>query len=131
MAPHSSTLDWKIPWMQEPGRLQSMRLLRVGHDCSDLAVAALLLPPIPPSIRVFSNESTRRMRCPKYWSFSPVPHVPRLPPAQKDLREQKAFSKDSEHSGSWMGEQGQQTLLQSYGASRTTLSKHPLYGGVS
>ena len=30
----------------------------------------LFLPPIPPSIRVFSNESTRRMRWPKYWSFS-------------------------------------------------------------
>ena len=30
----------------------------------------LLLPPIPPSIRVFSNESTLPMRCPKYWSFS-------------------------------------------------------------
>ena len=32
MAPHSSTLAWKIPWMEEPGRLQSMRLLGVGHD---------------------------------------------------------------------------------------------------
>ena len=32
MAPHSSTLAWKIPWMEEPGRLQSMRLLRVGND---------------------------------------------------------------------------------------------------
>ena len=32
MAPHSSTLVWKIPWMEEPGRLQSMRSLRVGHD---------------------------------------------------------------------------------------------------
>ena len=32
MAPHSSTLAWKIPWMKEPGRLQSMGLLRVGHD---------------------------------------------------------------------------------------------------
>ena len=30
----------------------------------------LLLPPIPPSLRVFSNESTLRMRWPKYWSFS-------------------------------------------------------------
>ena len=30
----------------------------------------LLLPPIPPSIKVFSNESTLRMRWPKYWSFS-------------------------------------------------------------
>ena len=32
MAPHSSTLAWKIPWMEEPGRLQSMGLLRVEHD---------------------------------------------------------------------------------------------------
>ena len=31
MASHSSTLAWKIPWMNEPGRLQSMGLLRVGH----------------------------------------------------------------------------------------------------
>ena len=32
MAPHSSTLTWKIPWTEETGRLQSMGLLRVGHD---------------------------------------------------------------------------------------------------
>ena len=32
MAPHSSTLAWKIPWMEEPGRLQSVGLWRVGHD---------------------------------------------------------------------------------------------------
>ena len=32
MAPHSSTLAWKTPWMKESGRLQSMGLLRVGHD---------------------------------------------------------------------------------------------------
>ena len=32
MAPHSSTLAWKIPWMEGPGRLQSMRSPRVGHD---------------------------------------------------------------------------------------------------
>ena len=32
MASHSSTLAWKIPWMEEPGRLQSMGLLGVGHD---------------------------------------------------------------------------------------------------
>ena len=41
MAPHSSTLGWKIPWMEEPGRLQSMGSLRVGHDLSDLAAAFL------------------------------------------------------------------------------------------
>ena len=42
----------------------------------------LLLPPIPPSIRVFSHESTLRMRCPKYRSFSfsiiPSKEIPRL-----------------------------------------------------
>ena len=42
----------------------------------------LLLPPIPPSIRVFSNESTLHMRWPKYWSFSfsisPSKVIPRL-----------------------------------------------------
>ena len=32
MAPHSSTLAWKIPWMEEPSGLQSMGSLRVGHD---------------------------------------------------------------------------------------------------
>ena len=32
MAPPSSTLAWKIPWTEEPGRLQSMGLLRVGHN---------------------------------------------------------------------------------------------------
>ena len=32
MATHSSTLAWKIPWMEEPGRLQSMESQRVGHE---------------------------------------------------------------------------------------------------
>ena len=32
MAPHSSTLAWKIPWTEEPGRLQSMGSIRGGHD---------------------------------------------------------------------------------------------------
>ena len=32
MAPHSSTLAWKIPWAEEPGGLQSMQSRRVGHD---------------------------------------------------------------------------------------------------
>ena len=40
--------------------------IQPSHLCRPL----LLLPPIPPSIRVFSNESTLRMRWPKYWSFS-------------------------------------------------------------
>ena len=34
MANHSSTLAWKIPWTEEPGRLQSMGLQRVRHNCA-------------------------------------------------------------------------------------------------
>ena len=34
MPPHSSTLAWKIPWMEEPGRLQSMELLGVRCNCA-------------------------------------------------------------------------------------------------
>ena len=33
MATHSSTLAWRIPWTEESGRLQSLGLRRVGHDC--------------------------------------------------------------------------------------------------
>ena len=40
MAPHSSTLAWKIPWTEEPGGLPSMGSHRVGHDWGDLAAAA-------------------------------------------------------------------------------------------
>ena len=45
---------------------------QVGDPSSHLIFCRplLLLPPIPPSVRVFSNESTLRMRWPKYWSFS-------------------------------------------------------------
>ena len=40
MATHSTILAWRIPWTEEPGGLQSMGSRRVGHDSSDLAVAA-------------------------------------------------------------------------------------------
>ena len=43
MATHSSTLAWKIPWTEEPGRLQSMGLHRIRHDWSELAAAAATL----------------------------------------------------------------------------------------
>ena len=73
-----------------------------------------LLPPIPPSIKVFSNESTLRMRCPKYWSFSfsiiPSKEIPGLISFRMD----------------WLD------LLQSKGLSRvfsnTTVQKHQLFG---
>ena len=42
MATHSSTLAWKIPWAEEPGRLPSMGSHRVGNDWSDLAAAYLI-----------------------------------------------------------------------------------------
>ena len=124
MAPHSSILAWKIPWTEEPGRLQSMGLQRVGHNrttslkkfyrsrlliaFSSVAQLCLTLcdpmncntpgfpvhhqfpeftqthvhPVISSSVvhfsscpqslpaSVFSNESTLRLRWPKYWSFS-------------------------------------------------------------
>ena len=38
MATHSSTLAWKIPWTEGPGRLQSMGLLGVGHDTTSLSL---------------------------------------------------------------------------------------------
>ena len=48
MTPHSSTLAWKIPWTEEPGRLQSMKSLRVGEDIGIvlevLPVLALIVP---------------------------------------------------------------------------------------
>ena len=43
MATHSSILAWKIPWMEEPGKLQSMESWRVRHGWSDLAAAAVRL----------------------------------------------------------------------------------------
>ena len=42
MAPHSSTLAWEIPWMEEPGGLQSMGSWRVGHDWRDWATSLSL-----------------------------------------------------------------------------------------
>jgi len=77
----------------------------------------LLLPPIPPSIRVFSNESTLRMRWPKYWSFSFS-----IIPSKKS----QGWS-PSEWTG-WIS-------LQSKGLSRvfsnTTVQKHQFFGAQS
>ena len=79
-----------------------------------LCLPLLLLPPIPPSIRVFSNESTLHMRWPKYWSFS------------------FSISPSKEHPGlislGWTG----WISLQSKGLSRvftnTTVQKHQFFG---
>ena len=74
----------------------------------------LLLPPIPASIRVFSNESTLRMRWPKYWSFS------------------FSISPSSEHPGLISFRMDWLDLLHSKGLSRvfsnTTVQKHQFFG---
>ena len=57
--------------------------IQPSHPLSPL----LLLPPIPPSIRVFSNESTLCMRWPKYWSFS-VSIIPSKDRKDSDINEQ-------------------------------------------
>jgi len=58
----SNTNSWSLPKLMLKSMMPSSHLI--------LCHPLLLLPPIPPSIRVFSNESTLRMRWPKYWSFS-------------------------------------------------------------
>ena len=62
----------------------------------------LLLPPIPPSIRVFSNESTLHMRWPKYWSFSfsiiPSKEIPGLISFRMDWLDLFCSPRDSQES---------------------------------
>ena len=76
----------QCPTLCDPMNHSTLGLLSITNSRSSLRLAfiesvmpsshlilcrpLLLLPPIPPSIRVFSNESTLCMRCPKYWSFS-------------------------------------------------------------
>ena len=66
MATHSSTLAWKIPWTEEPDRLQSVREVAKSRTrLSDFTFTSVF-----PSIRVLSDESALCIRWPKYWSFS-------------------------------------------------------------
>ena len=62
-ASQSITISWSSWRLTSIESVMPSRHPILGHPL-------LLLPPIPPSIRVFSNESTLRMRWPKYWSFS-------------------------------------------------------------
>ena len=61
-----------FPVPHQPLEFLKLTFIESVMPCSHLILCRLLLllPPIPPSIRVFSNESTLRMRWPKYWSFS-------------------------------------------------------------
>ena len=50
MATHSSIPDWKIPWTEEPGGLQSMGMQRVGHDWETNTALTLILDFQPPDL---------------------------------------------------------------------------------
>ena len=67
MAAHQASLS--IPNSRSSLRLTSIKSVMPSSHLI-LCHPLLLLPPIPPSIRVFSNDSTLRMKWPKYWSFS-------------------------------------------------------------
>ena len=61
--PHSSTLAWKIPWMEEPGRLQSLGSLRVGQDrATSLSIFTSMhwRRKWQPTLLFFPGESQRR-----------------------------------------------------------------------
>ena len=69
MASHSSTLAWKIQWMEEPGRLQSMGSLRVGHDCPEVEcgggstqASIQLGPGLPPPPHTFPTRRSSDLR---------------------------------------------------------------------
>ena len=66
---HSTPASLSITNSQSSPKLTSIELVMPSSHLI-LCPPLLLLPPIPPSIRVFSNESTLHMRWPKYWSFS-------------------------------------------------------------
>ena len=66
-AAHQASLSITNSW--SPPKPMSIELMMPSNHLI-LCHPFLLLPPIPPSIRVFSNESALRMRWPKYWSFS-------------------------------------------------------------
>ena len=78
IAAHQASLS--ITNSQSSLKLMSIELVMPSSHL--ILCSPLLLPPIPPSIRVFSNESILRMRWPKYWSFSfsisPSSEHPRL-----------------------------------------------------
>ena len=64
MATHSSILAWRIPWTEEPGRLQSMRLQRVGHDRATKTHTHLLQSPggrVNPGACLSTGEAGRSL----------------------------------------------------------------------
>ena len=67
VATHSSVLAWRIPWTGQPGGLPSMGSHRVGHDCSDLAAAAVYINLLEEKemkiLCIFGEGRRERERC--------------------------------------------------------------------
>ena len=74
MAPHSSTLAWKIPGMGEPGGLPSMGSHRVGHDWSNLAAAAVIMDKC--ENWTIKRAECRRIDAFELWSWRRLLRVP-------------------------------------------------------
>ena len=110
---HSSQASLSITNSQSSLKFISIRSVMPSTHLI-LCRPLLLLPPIPPSIRVFSNESTLHMRWPKYWNFS------------------LSISPSSEYSGlisfkmDWSDLLAVQGILKSL--LQTTVQKHQLFG---
>ena len=121
----SSVTQWCLtPWtaarqasLSVTNSWSLLKLMSIESDMPSshliLCHPLLLLPPIPPRIRVFSNKSTHRMRWPKYWSFS------------------LSISLSNEHPGLISFRMDWLDLLQSKGLSRvfsnTTVQKHQFF----
>ena len=103
----SITKSWSLPKLTSIESVMPSNHLILCHPL-------LLLPPIPPSIRVFSNESALRIRWPNYWSFS------------------LSISPSNEHSRliffriDWLDLLAVQGLSRVF--SNTTVQKHPFFG---
>ena len=110
---HSVMSDSATPWTAAPqaslsitNSRSSLRLMSIESVMPSshliLGRPLLLLPPIPPSIRVFSNESTLRIRWPKYWSFSfsiiPSKEIPGLISFRNGLVGSPCNPRDSQES---------------------------------
>ena len=98
MATHSSTLAWKIPWTEEPGRLQSMRLQRVGHNwATSVSMSSILMSytgaiisssttayASSPASHLRSNWCFKKMQIWSCYSFLKIPSIASCPSQEKN-----------------------------------------------
>ena len=99
----SITNSWSLP------KLMSIELVMPSNHLI-LCLPLLLLPPIPPSIRVFFNQSTLHMRWPKYWNFSfnispsnehPGPQLKRYLSTHEDIRGEEQCMEGNIYRNEW------------------------------